>query len=47
MSSWDNTELLEKSFKKQVDKGYPRNYKKPSNNVMVGGEAVSVDDVPF
>ena len=47
MSSWDNTELLERSFKKQVDKGYPKNYKKPSNNVMGGGEAVSVDDVPF
>ena len=45
MSSWNDTDRLETAFAKQVEKGYPKNYK--SDKVMVGGEAVSLDDVPF
>jgi len=46
MSSWDDTDQLEAKFAEQVEKGYPKNFKKPQD-VMVGGEAVKVDDLPF
>ena len=45
MSSWDDTDRLEAAFAKQIEKGYPKNYK--SDKVMVGGEAISLDEVPF
>jgi len=45
MSSWDNVEDLESKFKAQVEKGYPKNYKK--DTVQVGGKSVAVEDLPF
>tara|TARA_R100000808_G_C2155533_1_gene168455 strand:- start:21005 stop:21526 length:522 start_codon:yes stop_codon:yes gene_type:complete len=48
MSSWEDTDKLEAKFAEQVEKGYPSNFKKPeSPKVMVGNEAVKVDDLPF
>lgn len=48
MSSWDDTDKLEAKFAEQVEKGYPKNYKKPSSDkVLVGGEPVKVDSLPF
>ena len=45
MSSWDETDKLEAKFADQVKKGYPKNYKR--DTVIVDGEKVAVDDLPF
>tara|TARA_R100001594_G_scaffold21712_2_gene41893 strand:- start:20095 stop:20604 length:510 start_codon:yes stop_codon:yes gene_type:complete len=45
MSSWDDTDKLEAKFAEQVKKGYPKNYKR--DTVIVDGEKVAVDDLPF
>ena len=53
VSSLSKKDDLESQFIKQLEKGYPKDYQKPtvqtkeSDTVVVSGEKVSVDDLPF
>ena len=49
VSSWEDTDQLEKDFEKSVKQGYPQNFRKGASEPAVPEvqESVSVDDLPF